>query len=193
MCIIYICVCVCVCVCLCKILYDNYNSAHDRMFSSFSFRFVLTVLLKVASSMKLCRSSKTEALFSETWPFPWTTATSTSCRRDRSEYIHVYAFPSRRLSSIHNSCRTERTWQHPLMKEQWEESRVAVSVKERVIEGQLKEERWSENKVTLSLDSIMKRERDGERPCSYNINTHNTSHGMHCRLEVGGMSHFISQ
>ncbi len=166
------CVCVCVCVCVREILYDNYNFAHDRMFSSFSFRFVLTVLLKVAFSMKLCRSSKTEALFSETWPFPWTTATSMSCQRDRSEYIYLYAFPSIRLSSIHNSCRMERTWQHPLMKEQWEESRVAVSVKERVIEGQLKEERWSKYKVTLSLDSIMKREM--ERDPAHIMSIHTT-------------------
>ncbi|KAL1250219.1 hypothetical protein QQF64_021224, partial [Cirrhinus molitorella] len=71
-------------------------------------------------------------------------------------------------------------------REQWEESRVAVSVKERVMEGQLKEERWSENKVTLARQHNEEREGDGERPCSYNINTHNTSHGMHCRLEVGG-------
>jgi len=34
-------------------------------------------------------------------------------------------------------------------REKWEEGRVAVSVKERVMEGQLKEERWRVNKVTL--------------------------------------------
>lgn len=60
------------------------------------------------------------------------------------------------------------------MKEQWEESRVAVSVKERVIEGQLKEERWSENKVTLSLDSLMKREREMERDPAHIISIHTT-------------------
>lgn len=78
-------------------------------------------------------------------------------------------------------------------REKWEEGRVAVSVKERVMEGQLKEERWRENKVTLLQQHNEERERDGERPCSYNINTHNTSHGMCCRVEVGGMSHFISR
>lgn len=44
-------------------------------------------------------------------------------------------------------------------REKWEEGRVAVSVKERVMEGQLKEERWRENKVTLLRQHNEERER----------------------------------
>lgn len=81
------------------------------------------------------------------------------------------------LSFIHNSCRTEGTWQRVLMKERNEERVEWWRDSWRRRDG--------ERTRSPSPDSIMNREK--ERLSSYYINTHYTSLG-----EVGGGRHFRS-